>query len=434
MKVWSSEGPSLVEWCPIRDDARLFAMSPLNSQTPSLSLNRFDFVNITPTIENVATFQESAPFTTLSWCAHQNFELGLLATGHSNGSINLFSPSDQQKLSTLSFHKKEITCLAFNPTLTNVLLSVSSDNEISVWDITNPENGKHRTTGSVNRSVQGTITNVDWHKKSSLSSLFALCDATGLCVVWDLRMSRSTHNFADSSFKSELSDIKFAPHSPTLLATASSDTRNSVVLLWDLRNTTLPQKKLHGHTSGVARLVWPSCDERILLSAGKDGNIIAWNTETGEQLSTVFENSSPITQLSWSPYFHGAVLSSNQTNTNLYSFTDPAAGVSSKLSTPSYQFPHSGIDVAFDGRIYQSRRAGHDESYQKSPGPQQYPQSGQNIRHRIGLSQPGRPRRLLPRIAILCIMIHVVIYLQGRVKFPIGGIVRERYGVGAMCS
>ena len=74
------------------------------------------------------------------------------------------------------------------------------------------------------------------------------------------------------------------------------------------------------------------------------------------------------------------------------------------------------------------------DSRQKGPGPQQYPQSGQNIRHRISLSQPGWPRRLLPRIAILCIMIHVVIYLQGRVKFPIGGIVRERYGVGAMCS
>ncbi|KAK8890391.1 hypothetical protein M9Y10_035167 [Tritrichomonas musculus] len=355
MKVWSVESPSIVEWCPIRNDSRLYASSTPSTceENPSLTLSRFNFLGITPTTETVATFNAKSPFTTLSWTNHPSQNLGLLASGHKDGSISLYSPAEKSTISSLSYHKTDITCLKFNPTQTNVLLSVSSDNEISVWDVTHPENGKRCSAGAINRAVQGTITSVDWHKKSTLSSFFALCDSTGLCVVWDLRQNRSTHNFADSTFKSELSDISFAPVNSTLLATASSNPRNSVVSIWDLRNPTTPTRKLHGHTSGVSKLEWPACDERILLSSGKDGNVIAWNTESGEQLKTVFESNSPVSQLSWSPHFHGAVLASNLTGTQLYSFVDPAMGVSNKLPHPHFHRRQCGVDVAFDGRIFQ---------------------------------------------------------------------------------
>lgn len=355
MKVWSVESPSIAEWCPIRNDSRLYASATPSSveENPTLTLSRFNFLGITPTTETVASFNATSPFTSLSWTSHPSQNLGLLAAGHKDGSITLYSPSDKSTISSLSYHKTDITCLKFNPTQTNVLLSVSSDNEISIWDVTHPENGKRCSAGAINRAVQGTITGVDWHRKQSLSSFFALCDSTGFCVVWDLRQNRSTHSFADSTFKSELSDIAFAPINSTLIATASSNPRNSVVSIWDLRNYTTPYRKLHGHTSGVAKLEWPACDERILLSSGKDGNVIAWNTETGDQLKTVFESNSPVEQLSWSPHFHGAVLASNSTGTQLYSFTDPAMGVSTKLPHPNFHRKQSGVDVAFDGRIFQ---------------------------------------------------------------------------------
>ena len=89
MKVWSSETPSIVEWCPIRDDARLFASATPSTvvENPSLTLSRFNFLELTPTIDNIATFEAKSPYITLSWTPHPSQELGLLAAGHNDGSI-----------------------------------------------------------------------------------------------------------------------------------------------------------------------------------------------------------------------------------------------------------------------------------------------------------------------------------------------------------
>ncbi|KAH0788522.1 protein transport protein SEC31 B [Histomonas meleagridis] len=354
MKVWLSEQPNIVTWCPFRDEARLFAAAttPQETQSPSLTLSRFNFLGLTPTTETYHTFDVSSPITTLDWSVTRALDLGVIATGHNDGNITLYSPSEKEILSTLSYHKQPITCLSFNRNQTNVLLSISSDNTVSIWDLTNPKAGKRCSSGITNRVVQGEITAVSWHPKSSLSSIFGLCDSTGLCVVWDLRSNRSTHSFADSTFKSSLSDIAFSPSNSTLLATASNDSRNSVISLWDLRNITEPYKKLHGHSSGVSKLEWPSSDSRILISGGKDGNIISWNIETGEQLSSIFESTSAVTHLSWSPFIHGALLASSLNNTQLYSFADPTLGQSTKLPLVKYHQRNSGVDVAFDGRIF----------------------------------------------------------------------------------
>ena len=49
----------------------------------------------------------------------------------------------------------------------------------------------------------------------------------------------------------------------------------------------------------------------------------------------------------------GHHFSSDQTSTQLYSFADPAMESLSTFKAPHFHHRKSGVDVAFDGRIYQ---------------------------------------------------------------------------------
>ena len=356
MRVSTLTSPGLVKWCPIRDESRLFASATLRSdaQSPSLSLHRLDFLAQQPKTEVVHTFQSSSPYTAIDWAPHASKATGIIAAGHENGSLEILAPCDEKAyaLSGASQGDAPISCVAFNPTQNNVLLSVS-EKDISVWDVKAAEHGKTCTTGALSRSVTGTVTGIAWHNSPNLSSFFGFCDANGQVMVWDLRSSRSTHSFTDTSFRSALSDIKFAPHNKTILATASSDARNAVVYMWDLRNPAAPLRKMHGHTAGINCLEWPAADERLLLSAGNDGNIIVWNSETGEQVNTISEGVSAVVSLGWSPFINGALLGSSSVNTNLYSLADPSFSAKSKLANVAYHQRTCGLDVSFDGRIFQ---------------------------------------------------------------------------------
>ena len=353
MKVWSSNQPSIFSWCPIRDESRLFASSTCQNQEAVISLNRFNFLGLAPTIETVHTINVSSPVTKLDWTVSNSHEFGILASGHIDGTISLFSPTELNEISHIKYKDSPITSLAFNPTQHNVLLSISKDNSVSIWDLAHPEEPKRCTTGITNRVVQGEITSVSWHPKKSFQSILGLCDSAGLSIVWDLRSNRSTHSFADSTFKSPLSDISFSPSQNTILATASSDSKNSVISIWDLRNITSPMRKLHGHSNGVLKLEWMPSDDRVLLSSGNDGNIISWNVETGEQLTSIFETS-PVHELSASPFIHGAILASTETNSQLFSFADLNNGnCGNKIKGIKFHQISSDLDVGFDGQIYQ---------------------------------------------------------------------------------
>jgi len=351
MKVWSSNGSSFSSWCPIREESRLFASCPISESV--LSLQRMNFLDINPVAELVHNFQLSSPACSIDWSTHASQNLGYIAAGQKDGTITLVSPGKLEKLSVLSYHKNPVNILAFNPNQTSALLSVSEDNELSVWDLSNPTNSKRISVGGNQKFATGDITGAAWHRKAAYFSIFSLCDNTGLSTVWDIRNGRSTHSFADSQFKFPLSSITFSPSNPFYIATACNDQRNSVVCLWDLRNISSPMKKLHGHGSGVSKIEWIDADDRVLLSAGRDGKIIAWNVETGDQLGSIIDSSSPIIDMKFSPFIQGAVLSSSQTSTQMFSFTDPSIGSKTPLVQPKFHYCPSGVDITFDGRIFQ---------------------------------------------------------------------------------
>ena len=355
MKVCSVAPPNIVNWCPVRDESRLFAgaVPAAGSEKDMLCLYSVDFLG-PPKIETVDKFEASSPYTVIHWTQHSAKSTGIIAAGHQDGSIEIVIPSEKKSvpLGDKWRGKGPISCLAFNPTQNNVLLSVS-EKVIDVWDLKDAEHGKPFTTGALGRSISGDVTGVAWHNSPTLPAIFGFCDVNGQVVVWDLRSARSTHSFTDASFRAALSDIKFAPHNKMTLATASSDARNAVVYLWDLRSTSQPLRKMHGHTAGINCLEWPADDERILLSAGSDGKVIVWNAETGEQLNLISEGASAVKDLAWSPFIHGALLASTTTATTLYSLADPSFGAKTRLTNVLYHERKCGLGVAFDGKIFQ---------------------------------------------------------------------------------
>lgn len=136
------------------------------------------------------------------------------------------------------------------------------------------------------------------------------------------------------------------------LATASDDPRSSAALIWDIRNTTAPVRRLQGHTGGVNRVSWSPADQRLLFTAGRDGKVIAWNAETGEQLSSALEASNSINEICWSPFINGALLASSSSSVVLMSFADPSIGAKTPIRNIRYHLKPSGVDVAFDGRVF----------------------------------------------------------------------------------
>ncbi|EAX94282.1 hypothetical protein TVAG_057830 [Trichomonas vaginalis G3] len=356
MKVWSSQESSLLAWCPAREQSRLFAQAvPAGSSiNPVLSLKKFNFLSLNPSVETVSNYTATSPFTAIDWASRPNLEMGYIAAGHQNGAISLYNPVlDQQKpIGQITANNSVITNIKINPNQPAALLSTTADNSVNVWDVSDFTNAK-KIDVNMTRGNSGDITGACWHQNKNCFSIFAVCDSTGLSTIWDIRVGRSTHTFADSQFKFPLSDIIFSPTNMAQLATASSDQRNSVVLIWDLRSLGAPLKRLHGHSNGVSKLEWPAADDRILLSAGRDGKVIAWDVESSGPLATVFEPNTSFTQVKWSPYIHGSVLASTSNSTHLFSFADPSIGAQTILKQPHFHYNRSGVDVAFDGRVFQ---------------------------------------------------------------------------------
>jgi len=58
--------------------------------------------------------------------------------------------------------------------------------------------------------------------------------------------------------------------------------------LWDLRSsTTSPLCELVGHTKGILSVDWCPWDQRLVMSAGKDGHTLVWDITQGRAIAEV---------------------------------------------------------------------------------------------------------------------------------------------------
>lgn len=62
---------------------------------------------------------------------------------------------------------------------------------------------------------------------------------------------------------------------------ACDDRRYPYLNVWDLRRASSPVSVLSGaHAGGIVGVSWCPHDPALLISAGNDGKLVCWNTQT----------------------------------------------------------------------------------------------------------------------------------------------------------
>ena len=122
---------------------------------------------------------------------------------------------------------------------------------------------------------------LDWNKK--VAHILVTGSSSGFATVWDVKQKKESLTLNNYGRKA-VSAIAWDPTVPTKVATATSNDQDSLILMWDLRNSNAPEKILKSHDQGILSLSWCPQDPRLLLSCGKDNRTICWNTTTGEVL------------------------------------------------------------------------------------------------------------------------------------------------------
>uniref|UniRef100_A0A7S4C8Q3 Histone-binding protein RBBP4-like N-terminal domain-containing protein n=1 Tax=Eutreptiella gymnastica TaxID=73025 RepID=A0A7S4C8Q3_9EUGL len=157
---------------------------------------------------------------------------GLLASGDSNGKINIWQRSSESgagfTATPLQGHEGSVEDLQWSPTQENVLSSCSVDGTIRMWDVRDlksPEKLKW-TADAVDINV------ISWNMNAGAGQFMASGSDAGVFKVWDLRMVKRADVTPISEFnfhQESISSIEWCPLNSSLLAVASSD----MVTFWD---------------------------------------------------------------------------------------------------------------------------------------------------------------------------------------------------------
>lgn len=102
----------------------------------------------------------------------------------------------------------------------------------------------------------------------------------GFVTVWDIKAKKESLTLNNYGRK-PVSAVAWNPDEPTRLATATPSEQDPLILLWNLRNSSAPERILKGHEQGILSLSWCPQDSELLLSCGKDNRNLCWNPHTG---------------------------------------------------------------------------------------------------------------------------------------------------------
>lgn len=166
------------------------------------------------------------------------------------------------------------------------------------------------------------VTSISWN--DSFDSIAATCSSEGLCVIWELKLSKSILQFSNNQRRS-YSAVAWNPEGGFEVAVASQTDESPVIEIWDMRKAYAPLRELKGHTAGILSLSWCIHDSNLLLSAGKDGKGYIWNPIIGEQLGELPSSDEWMYDVKWS--YRPSILStaSFDSSINIYSLQDSSS-------------------------------------------------------------------------------------------------------------
>jgi WD40 repeat protein len=213
----------------------------------------------------------------------------LLATGGcapedcrtNSGQISLWditTPQQPKQLVKFLAHKALVRTIAFDPKRP-ILASGSYDENIILWDISNPEEVVR--LGPFLRGHASFVKSLAYHPNGNI--LVSASDDKTI-LLWDVANPANpvTIGLPFRGHLAAINSIAFRPDGKQL-ASASNDNN---VLLWkyhpDTHSLTL-DKTLKGHTGFVSAVAY-NTDGSVLASTGFDSSLILWDTNTGKPI------------------------------------------------------------------------------------------------------------------------------------------------------
>uniref|UniRef100_A0A8C5D773 Protein transport protein Sec31A n=1 Tax=Gouania willdenowi TaxID=441366 RepID=A0A8C5D773_GOUWI len=227
---------------------------------------------------------------------------GVLIAGGENGNVILYDPARIMEgqtdvvIAESDLHTGPVRALDVNPFQTNLFASGGNDSEIYIWDMNNF--GSPMTPGPKTQP-QEDISCVAWNRQ--VQHILASASPSGRASVWDLRKNDLIIKVSDHSNRMHCSGLAWNPEVATQMVLSSEDDRMPVIQMWDLRFATSPLKVLEHHTRGVLALAWSLADPDLLLSCGKDNQILCWNPNTAEVLYELPTSSQWCFDIQWCP-------------------------------------------------------------------------------------------------------------------------------------
>lgn len=203
--------------------------------------------------------------------------------------------SSDALISSTTEHSGAIKALQFNPHRPELLASCGAKGELFVTDLNNPEK-PYRVGTPAARS--DSFDCLDWNKK--VPHILVTGSSAGFVTVWDVKTKKESLTLNNYGRK-PVSAVAWNPDVPTKLATAIPTDQDPLILLWDLRNSSAPEKILKGHDQGVLSIAWCPQDSDLFLSCGKDNRSICWNPHTAQILGEFAILTNWAFQIRWSP-------------------------------------------------------------------------------------------------------------------------------------
>lgn len=229
-------------------------------------------------------------FTALAWLRpFEGRPRGVLVGAMETGEIQFWDADlmiSSQSLSkslihTSKKHRGIAKCLLFNPHQAHVLATGGQHGEIFIWDIRTFADpfapGRAMT-------AMDEISCVAWN--NAVSHILATTSNGGFTSIWDLKSKREVLHLSYNGLlgRADFSWVAWHPLQLTKLATASQSDGCPLIMTWDLRNASEPEKILQGHNKGVLSLDWCLQDPELLISSGKDNATMLWNPITAVKL------------------------------------------------------------------------------------------------------------------------------------------------------
>jgi len=270
--------------------------------TGSFVPNRGNFVDIIQlnqdktALERVGTFEHSYPPTQLAWIPDRTGRLcDMLATtsdclrlwGPEVGSSNKFKL--KAELTSSSGFTAPLTSFDWNECNPDIIGTASIDTTCTIWNL---EKGK-------------TITQLIAHDKEVYDiafsnrwpDVFASVGADGSVRMFDLRTLEYSTVIYETLDLTALVRLAWNKQDPNYIATIMAESPTAIIL--DIRVPSVANAELTRHQKNLNSLSWAPHSPSLLCTASDDKQALIWEMSTADPLLS-YTASTAINQLQWS--------------------------------------------------------------------------------------------------------------------------------------